>query len=49
LGDGTKVRSVQLVGSDANVTFDQRDDALYIQLPQQSTGKYAYAFRILLN
>jgi alpha-L-fucosidase len=49
LGDGTKVRSVQLLGSDANVPFEQRDDALHIQLPQQSTGKYAYAFRILLN
>jgi len=49
LGDATKIRSVDLLGSDAKLTFDQRDDGLYIQLPEHIPGKYAYSFRVVLN
>jgi hypothetical protein len=41
--------SVDLLGSDAKMGFEQRDDALHIQLPEPSPGKFAYAFRILLK
>jgi alpha-L-fucosidase len=49
LGDGVKIASVALLGSDAKVAFDQRDDGLHIQLPEQGSGKYACSFRIVLN
>jgi alpha-L-fucosidase len=43
---GQKIGSVVLLGSDAKLTFQQQPDGLRIQLPSQSPGKYAYAFRI---
>jgi alpha-L-fucosidase len=43
-----KVASVELLGSSAKLTFDQRDDGLHIQLPENS-GKYAYTFRIAIH
>ncbi|HYM78669.1 MAG TPA: alpha-L-fucosidase [Candidatus Dormibacteraeota bacterium] len=46
---GAKIRSVDLLGSESKLTFDQRDDGLHIQLPEHSPGKYAYAFRIVMN
>ena len=48
-GDGAKVQSVDLLGSDAKLVFEQREDGLHIQLPEHSSGKYAYSFRIQLN
>jgi alpha-L-fucosidase len=48
LGD-MKIGSVQLLGSDAKLSFEQRDDGLHIQLPEQNPGKYAYAFRIAMQ
>ena len=42
-----KISSVILLGSDARLAFEQKADGLHIQLPAQSPGKYAYAFRIL--
>jgi alpha-L-fucosidase len=48
-GDHPKAGSVALLGSDAKLGFEQREDGLHIQLPEQSPGKYAYAFRIVLN
>jgi len=36
-----------LLGSAGKLTFEQKTDGLHIQLPAQSPGKYAYAFRIL--
>ncbi len=45
LGDA-KVAAVELLGSDVKVAFEQRDDGLHIQVPEQNPGKYAYAFRI---
>jgi alpha-L-fucosidase len=42
-----KIGSVVLLGSAGKLTFEQKTDGLHIQLPAQSPGKYAYAFRIL--
>ncbi len=44
-----KVESVALVGSDAEVRFEQRPDGLHLTLPAQAPAKYAYAFRIHLD
>jgi alpha-L-fucosidase len=49
LGDHAKIASVVLLGSDAKLEFEQRDDGLHIQLPGQKPGNYAYSFRVLLN
>ena len=49
LGGQWKVRSVALLGADSQPSFDQREDGLHIQLPENSPGKYAYAFRIALH
>jgi alpha-L-fucosidase len=48
-GDRTKITSVVLLGSDSRLAFEQREDGLHIQLPEQSPGKYAYSFRILVD
>ena len=45
----TKIGSVDLLGSDARLSFEQRDDGLHIQLPEQNPGKYAYTFRIAMR
>ena len=44
--EGQTVASVELLGSDAKLTFDQRADGLYLELPAAAPGKYAYSFRI---
>ena len=41
-----RIQSVALLGSDAKVQFTQRADGLHVQVPAQSTGKYAYAIRV---
>lgn len=41
-----RVESVELLGNDAKVAFDQRTDGLHIKVPQQPFGKHAFAFRI---
>jgi alpha-L-fucosidase len=41
------VRSVSLLGSSATLHFEQREDGLHIQLPEQNPGQHAYSFRIL--
>ncbi len=41
-----RVTGVTLLGSDAKIGFEQRDDGLHLQLPAQPPGAYAYAFRI---
>jgi alpha-L-fucosidase len=46
---GQKIASVALLGSDGKLPFQQQPDGLYIQLPLQSPGKYAYAFRVVLE
>jgi alpha-L-fucosidase len=44
-----KIASVVLLGSDGTLPFQQQPDGLHIQLPLQSPGKYAYAFRVVLE
>jgi alpha-L-fucosidase len=48
-GGNTKVESVSLLGSEANLQFQRQPDGLHIQLPAKAPGKYAYAFRIALE
>ncbi|HXY48744.1 MAG TPA: alpha-L-fucosidase [Terriglobales bacterium] len=43
---GSRVKSIQLLGSAANVSFEQGDDGLHLHLPEQPVGKYAYVFRV---
>jgi len=40
------VESIELLGLDSKLTFDQRPDGLHIQVPKRPQGNYAYAFRI---
>ncbi len=40
------VRSVNLLGSDAQIQFEQRPEGLHVLLPVQPPAKYAYALRI---
>jgi len=40
------VESVALLGSDSQLSFEQREDGLHIRLPEQNPGKYAYAYVI---
>jgi alpha-L-fucosidase len=42
----SRVRSVTLLGNDAELQFDQRVDGLHVQLPAQSPSKYAYVVRV---
>jgi alpha-L-fucosidase len=44
--DHPRIAAVALLGSDAKLAFDQRDDGLHIHLPEQNPGRYAYSFRI---
>lgn len=44
-----KIESVVLLGPNANLRFQQRTDALHVQVPAQAPGRYAYAFRIGLG
>lgn len=41
-----KVESVELLGADFLVSFEQSADGLRISLPEKAPGKYAYVFRI---
>jgi len=40
------VESVELLGSDGKLSFEQNPDGLHVHLPDAAPGKYAYAFRI---
>jgi alpha-L-fucosidase len=40
------VESVELLGSEAKLKFQQKDDGLHVQVPTKDPGSYAYAFRI---
>jgi len=44
-----KIQSVKLLGSEADLVWQQLPDGLHIQLPAQPPAKYAYVFRILLG
>lgn len=41
-----RVESVELLGSDAKLKFQQTADGLHISVPAASPGKYAFAYRI---
>lgn len=41
-----RIASVELIGSESKVTFQQSPDGLHIRLPERVPGKYGYAFRI---
>ena len=41
-----QVRTVSLLGSDAQLRFEQRADGLHVHLPPQAPAKYAYVLRI---
>jgi alpha-L-fucosidase len=43
---GALVKSVVLVGSEAQVQFDQRADGLHVELPAETSVKYAYVLRV---
>jgi alpha-L-fucosidase len=46
-GVGTReVASVELLGSTAPLTFQQKPDGLHIHVPAEPVGQYAYAYRI---
>jgi len=40
------VQSVELLGSDSPVSFQQSAEGLRISVPEKTPGKYAYVFRI---
>jgi alpha-L-fucosidase len=40
------VKTVDLLGSDAQLSFQEKADGLHIQLPQKAPGEYAYVFRV---
>jgi len=42
----SRIASVELIGSESKVTFQQSVDGLHIWVPDKAPGKYAYAFRI---
>jgi alpha-L-fucosidase len=41
-----EVKSVDLLGSNASVAFQQRADGLHVHLPDKAPGEFAYTFRI---
>jgi alpha-L-fucosidase len=41
-----EVASVELLGSNAPLTFQQKPDGLHIHVPAEPAGQYAYAYRI---
>lgn len=46
--DDRSVKSVELLGADLKLTFEQRTDGLHVRVPATAVGKYAYSFRIHL-
>ncbi|HWF92891.1 MAG TPA: alpha-L-fucosidase [Terriglobales bacterium] len=40
------VRSVELLGNDTKLEFEQRPDGLHVQLPKQFPSNFAYAVRV---
>ena len=45
----SKINSVSLLGYNGTLQYEQRGDGLHIRVPEKSTGKYAYAFKIGLS
>jgi alpha-L-fucosidase len=44
-----KIGSVALLGLDRALQYEQLNDGLHIHLPLTAVGKYAYAFRIVME
>lgn len=44
--NGRKVVSVELLGSQRPLTFEQRPEGLGVKVPSQAPGKYAFVYRI---
>jgi len=40
------LKSVELLGSNSKLEFEQRADGLHVRVPAQSPGKYAYVLRL---
>ncbi|MGB7285123.1 MAG: alpha-L-fucosidase [Candidatus Acidiferrum sp.] len=43
---GQKIASIELLGSNAKLAFEQQADGLHIRVPEHAVGKYAYAYRV---
>lgn len=41
-----RIRSVNLLGNEQNLKFEQRSDGLRVQLPAHAPAKYAYSLRV---
>jgi alpha-L-fucosidase len=46
IGSSVPVKSVHLLGSDAEIKWTRAADGLTLQLPARKTGEFAYAFKI---
>jgi alpha-L-fucosidase len=46
IGPSVPVKSVHLLGSDAEIKWTRAADGLTLQLPARKTGEFAYAFKI---
>ena len=46
LGAGRQVQSIQLLGSEGNLSFERLADGLHIRFPEQPAGKYAHVIRV---
>ena len=46
---GRQIQSVQLLGSQAPLTYNVRADGLHVMMPAKPAVSYAYAFRIALD
>ena len=41
-----KIESVELLGFDGKLMFQQQADGLHIRLPEKAPGEFAYVFRV---
>jgi alpha-L-fucosidase len=46
---GESVKSVELLGSTAKITYEERADGLHLRLPKTPPSPYAICFRIMLS
>jgi alpha-L-fucosidase len=46
IGSSVPVKTVHLLGSDAEIKWTRGDDGLSLQLPAQKTGEFAFVFKI---
>jgi alpha-L-fucosidase len=47
--DAIQVRSVELLGLDSKLHFEQEADGLHIKVPEKAPGLFAYTFRVHLG